>query len=943
MSARSRNPSRRRDVGLLVAALAVALSFLFVDTHTRLRAIRAATEERFTDYPAPARDAASPSGYELGQHRLILPGLGVDAYHWILQTERAEEEDLLRLRRVDYDDAPDGREVHWAAPMRWWASALAAADRVRRGDASAPPPLERVIPWANTLLLAILIVAAALLTARRLGPSASALFTVGSVSTYPFYEYFVAGYFDHHGLVTFCSALSVLSIFAGGAGWIRSEVPERGAAGASPAARLPRRDQARRWFLGSAVASAVSLWLSAATAVPVLIGVGVAALVGTAWMARGAPAVPGAVIDPTLWRIWGLAGGALSLVFYAVEYAPGHLGSGLEVNHPLYALAWMAGGDLLYRVAARATFSGPVEPRSPMQGSYRAKPGRARLREGGLLLLDAVLVVTPAAAVLLAPGETFRIADPFLWTLHTSFIQEFVSLPRHLAVMRFSEIAAGVSLVPLVSLAICALLWSPAVGSTAAWRALLVAALATALAFLFVVARGLIEAAAGGADDPGAAARGASTVGALVITAGALAAFVVGVRARVPLPHPERCRLAFVLVPPLLPLALSLGQVRWLGVSSALWLVAMTGAVAALAHLAEDDFLWTARRRVAAAAMLGLLLLPYPVFALKAAARSTSGLSGTTELHQLITREVAHLLRARIGSDSAVVFSSPTTTTRLIYFGGFRGVGTLYWENLDGLRSATDIYTARTAEELRVRLEARGVTHLVFFSWDGGLESLRLARLVSKASEKTGEAHHGFVSRLAGDPLLPAGLPSWLVPLAFPLPDAGPLRGEHVAVFEVTPDLPREMHLVRLAQYYRAIDAPDFAERALHAALEARPAVPALAQLAQLQHLRRDRIGFDQSIAQLRAQLDPRASMELVDRIHTIVALGLAGDMAEVSRQTRAALAMADEREVRRTPANDLGTLVGVSLGLGLDPREHRTLGLAVRLLPASERSRLGL
>ena len=45
-----------------------------------------------------------------------------------------------------------------------------------------------------------------------------------------------------------------------------------------------------------------------------------------------------------------MAGAATSLLLYAVEYLPSHLSLRLEVNHPLYALSWLAGGELLSRM-----------------------------------------------------------------------------------------------------------------------------------------------------------------------------------------------------------------------------------------------------------------------------------------------------------------------------------------------------------------------------------------------------------------------------------------------------------------------------------------------------------------------------------------------------------------------------------------------------------------
>ena len=103
------------------------LAFLTFDSFTRMARIRSLERERITDYPAPRLDASSATGYELGQHDLILPTLGTDGYQWILQTEQAHRDGRLRLHEVAYDNAPEGREAHWAAPLRWWSAGLAAA------------------------------------------------------------------------------------------------------------------------------------------------------------------------------------------------------------------------------------------------------------------------------------------------------------------------------------------------------------------------------------------------------------------------------------------------------------------------------------------------------------------------------------------------------------------------------------------------------------------------------------------------------------------------------------------------------------------------------------------------------------------------------------------------------------------------------------------------
>jgi hypothetical protein len=77
----------------------------------------------------PAIDPKSPSGYELGRRKLVLPYEGTDDDHWIRQTQQMFAEGQPRVRRVAYDNAPDGREVPWASPFR----ALRQPALARRG------------------------------------------------------------------------------------------------------------------------------------------------------------------------------------------------------------------------------------------------------------------------------------------------------------------------------------------------------------------------------------------------------------------------------------------------------------------------------------------------------------------------------------------------------------------------------------------------------------------------------------------------------------------------------------------------------------------------------------------------------------------------------------------------------------------------------------------
>jgi hypothetical protein len=428
-----------------LAAVLLAIGIVVLDSAERLYLVRGITAVGEANAAALPPDRASPSGFAHGQRTLILPGIGLDGYQWIMQTQRMLAGDGLRIRSVTYDNPPQGRPVHWSSSFRWWLAAVAWFDSQLTSHPWAVS-VERVAPWANPLLLVLAIGVVAPFVARRFGAVAAALFALGLVTVYPVFEAFAAGGPDHHGLAIGFGLLTMLGLAAGGAGWVRETAAN--AAQSSPLADtlagwLPNRSQARRWFIASAIAGGAGLWVSAPTVIPLLGGIGLGALWSTGWLGRGRSAAEPGTPDPTLWRIWGFAGGASSLGFYLLEYAPANFGWRLEVNHPLYALAWMGAGDLLCRVCQW------------WQTDRTTLSSRSRV---GLFLSVAAVVAAPAI-MLVAPERTFFVADDFLWALHRDYIAEFRSLARQLAGMNAASIAMGISAVPLVGWPLAGWLW----------------------------------------------------------------------------------------------------------------------------------------------------------------------------------------------------------------------------------------------------------------------------------------------------------------------------------------------------------------------------------------------------------------------------------------------------------------------------------------------------
>ncbi|HSJ23653.1 MAG TPA: hypothetical protein VK929_03140 [Longimicrobiales bacterium] len=737
-------PSVRGGFALWAGALALALAFLAVDSAHRLRSIGLLSTLRITDAPAPAADPMSPTGYEARQHRLVLPPAGTDGYHWIMQTERMLAGDGLRIRHSEVDNAPDGREVHWSSPLRWWLGGLALVRKATHPHLTHARALEQVAPAAGAMLLAALLLILTPLIARWFGAPAAAVFVLAWVGVFPLYEAFMVGIVDHHGMLAVCCFLGLVLPVRGGSGWLED-------------GRSPHR--VRRWFAVAGVVSGVGLWISAAVMLPVIIATGVAGVLAAALTRPEAPggAGPRRALMPDLWRVWGVAGAATAFTAWLVEYFPGDMGMRLEVNHPLYALAWIAGADLTSRLAGWLGESRTKAVPGAGGGGEDGPPGfRDFLRRHGRWVLPELGVLLAVPGIVLATGAaTFGLADPFLRGLHHQFIAEFQTLPSHLTGASALHIVQGTGLLPLALLPLAALVLK-ASGSRAGMRVLGSAMVLAGLAFVHALA---VPVAAG--LVPGS--RTLVHLAALAITAATFCLLFLLPYRRIVVstaaPRPGPALVAgtiLTVVPALVLLALSFAQVRWIGSAAA-------ATLALLVTMAQGWAQASGNGRRAVTVLLIAMLVPFPL--LTAAFPWRHGYAGPDDAPQLAVRDAAYTLRHHAGGRDAVVLSGPTTTSWLIWFGGFRGVGTLYWENVEGLRAAADLFRTESAEELRLRLRRLNVSYIVAPSWDP------------------------FAASFA----LPPGADSYILPLEFMTPVVAALRGTSLRLYEVRhEDPPRE-------------------------------------------------------------------------------------------------------------------------------------------------------
>lgn len=606
-----------------VLSLLLGLGILAGNAWTNLNSIEALTDTTFTQ-ALPEVDASSPTGYADGMRRVIMPQ-GLDGYQWIMIAQRVASEGKWRVREVDYDNFPAGREFHWSHLFVWW---LVAMGRITAAITGLPlgAAIESAAVWAPLPLHALFLAGIPLAIRKSFGWLAAALLTLGMATVYTFASLFSVGMPDHHGLVAASLLCCALFIALGGVGRISS--PSDQGAQDRADTDLPRAPNARIWFISSGIAGAIGMWISSATTIPVFVGLGFGILASV--FCTRADTGENLRYEPALWRVWGWSAALASLFFYLLEYAPNHFGWRLEVNHPLYSLALAGAGELLFRITrwrfAHLTVAcGAIEWAS--------------------LAAAAIALVLPAALIIGLGTAVFVVKDPFLWALHSNYILELKPLLPWLHSQ--SPAARMLFLNPLWLLvfAVLHLVFSRKV--PARWKAAL---LVPAVAACFITLLGF-------------------------------------------------------------------AQNRWISIADTLWLATLA-VVAGCVTRALDRPQFPQWQTTLAACFVAVMVLPMSQLVI----RGVRGVGkppvmAGDELQAIFARDIAYQLRMLGGQDIPVVASAPTTTIWMMYFGGMRGLGTLYWENSEGLKAAARLYSARDEKEAMRLIQQHKVSHIVILLW----------------------------------------------------------------------------------------------------------------------------------------------------------------------------------------------------------------------------------
>lgn len=829
--------SPRAGVLKWLAVPVLVMGFVIWDTIVRSRHILDMSSNYGVAVDAPLREDRSPTGYESGKRSMLLPEAGEDTAHWVMQTQSMIAKGEWRLRTVTYDNAPQGREVHWASPLHWWLAALAGADHLVTGR-----PVGLAVEWATltsgVIMFGCMLLGLMPLLHRRFSPHAAALFAIGAVATFPFYTDFLPGRTDHHGLANICGMLAVLFL-AGAASRSTASAPATAPVTAREASEANAREvrAARWWVVGSAMAGGVGLWISAATLVPVLVGIGLGVFAAT-WFGRGGRQRVAWARDPNLFRVWGLVGGGVSVAAYLIEYFPSHMGWRLEVNHPLYAAAWVGAGEVL-----RAMALGAVRG---MRNVPRHDWATAAAGLAGVVLLPMIVFFTG--------DRTFTVADSFIWRIHARYISEFQGLAQLFVAKGLTWGSIGLCLPmflllpPLVSL--------------------------------------LRRTTTGDA----------------------------------------KAQVAFALVPAVVGCAMAWTQVRWLGLAYALSIP----VIAVFFRTKEEPENGKPASSVVWLILGALLFAPGAASAVR---RTLAGADYTKEdLHLLVERDVAHWLRLREGAGPVVVAGAPSSTTALVSLGGLSGLGTLYWENIEGLKHAGALFGASSAEAAHELVRNLGVTHIVLFSWD--------AFEVVLAKEFRGLPQNAPIppDMFAANLLSSAVPPPWLRAIPFKLPDNPALAGDQVRVWEVVSEQTSAAATAHAANYYLESGLPGIADRLAAELAKSDGDLVASVMLAGIASRRHDAAAFAPALERVLSQMAQAEQLSLEDHIHLVVVLAVGGQENFARGQLLGCLKKADERSLRHLTPGTLSDLLTLSEALGVEWPDPVLKQLAARLMPPAKR-----
>lgn len=250
------------------------------------------------------------------------------------------------------------------------------------------------------------------------------------------------------------------------------------------------------------------------------------------------------------------------------------------------------------------------------------------------------------------------------------------------------------------------------------------------------------------------------------------------------------------------------------------WLLNATGIQICLTLVLLATWTVSARplaRWIAGLAVIGLLYIPSSVIRFTGSVNDVNARRvAPKDAMAPLNRDIAMTLRASQPQGDIVLLSSPNSSTGIGYYGRFKTLGTLYWENGEGLKAAAAIFGARSEAEAAKLIRERGVTHIAIISDENFIE--QYAHLLHPGDSPE-QIRKCFGLAL----LLDRTVPQWLQMIPYKVPDdLGALKSS-VMLFKVNfnQSLIEAIYNVALTQISQ--DALDDAEKTLDVLLAKAP------------------------------------------------------------------------------------------------------------------------
>lgn len=649
--------------------------------------------------------------------------IAFDGYEWCNHAEHLGENGGWQMRYTHLDNAPEGREIHWSSGFAWYLRGLGEIYRHFTGD-TLRNSIFRMSIWANPLLLIVALGLFATLSARRFGPLCGSVLAIGMITTASFYEGFLPAYPDHHGITAFALMGLIFGIAWAGAGWVQK--PEG-------TAFLPPKSlkQARHGMVFSGISAAAALWISGFSAAVIAFGIGIGAILGVCFFAKSAERA-GYEYHCELWKLWALVTAGGSLFFYLLEYFPNHMGMRLEVNHPLYALAWLGGGWIIYE----ATLWIRVIQQKPTPFPWKR------------FILPFLACLVLPSLILLGGSKFYTLRDEFQTGLLKNVAEVLPLLTRIQMGAITWKVAFGYF--PLFVLAALVLICIPRMCSAAKG------------VFLVLICP------------------------ILVVTCMQFAQVRWGM-----LNGPTYIALAGILIPQVWSLLPKTTISRTIG----------TIVLAAMVYLFSID------------TVNGMLIPFWNQYTSKKNMQVGSG-----QLLALLHRDMAKTLLQNANGKPIVLLSSPNSSCLLATLGGFKTVGTLYWENTEGLKSAAQMLNAQSDDEALEFLQKHGITHVSLMTWENFIGPYFQIIYPNPVPGKSLE--NSFGQRA----LFKKQIPRWARPIPYPKNFLTNALNQDVLMLEIVPNQTQEEAEFHLARYARISEGnPVAAEIMLKGILDRSP------------------------------------------------------------------------------------------------------------------------